>query len=74
MGKSDVREKHSARTEFQRTAIPRQGFGRLIRTKVDEGLVAILDPRVLTKAYGRGFVDALPPCRMFIDGVAADEG
>lgn len=47
----------------------KQGFGRLIRTRTDEGLVVILDPRVLTKAYGRGFIDALPPCRMFIDDV-----
>lgn len=52
----------------------KQGFGRLIRTKVDEGLVVILDPRVLTKPYGRGFVDALPPCRMFIDGEPVDAG
>jgi ATP-dependent DNA helicase DinG len=52
----------------------KQGFGRLIRTKMDEGLVVILDPRVLTKVYGRGFVDALPPCRMFIDGAAVDAG
>jgi hypothetical protein len=33
MGKPDVREKHSARTEFQRTAIPRKGFGWLILMK-----------------------------------------
>ena len=46
----------------------KQGFGRLIRTTADRGLVAILDPRVLTKPYGRGFLDALPPCRRFIDG------
>jgi ATP-dependent DNA helicase DinG len=47
----------------------KQGFGRLIRTKLDKGLVVILDPRVLTKQYGRSFLDALPPCRKFIDGV-----
>lgn len=46
----------------------KQGFGRLIRTANDRGLVAILDPRVLTKPYGRRFVDALPECRKFIDG------
>jgi ATP-dependent DNA helicase DinG len=46
----------------------KQGFGRLIRTKTDTGLVAILDPRVLTKPYGRQFLDALPDCRRFIDG------
>jgi ATP-dependent DNA helicase DinG len=40
----------------------KQGFGRLIRTKADNGTVAILDHRVLTKAYGRYFLRALPPC------------
>jgi ATP-dependent DNA helicase DinG len=47
----------------------KQGFGRLIRSKTDTGLVAVLDPRVLTKGYGRMFLDALPECRRFIDGV-----
>ena len=41
----------------------KQGFGRLIRTKRDQGRVVILDPRVLTKAYGRTFLDSLPDCR-----------
>ncbi len=40
----------------------RQGFGRLIRRQDDEGVVAILDKRVLTKRYGRFFLDALPEC------------
>jgi ATP-dependent DNA helicase DinG len=47
----------------------KQGFGRLIRTKTDKGLVAILDPRMLTKQYGRRFLEALPDCRRFVDGV-----
>jgi len=40
----------------------RQGFGRLIRTQSDRGVVAILDRRVLTKKYGRAFLDSLPRC------------
>ncbi len=40
----------------------RQGVGRLIRTKKDKGIVAILDPRILTKSYGRAFLKALPEC------------
>lgn len=40
----------------------RQGFGRLIRTQSDRGVVAILDRRVLTKQYGRLFLESLPPC------------
>lgn len=47
----------------------KQGFGRLIRSKQDRGMVVIFDPRVLTKGYGRYFLEALPPCRTFIDGV-----
>jgi ATP-dependent DNA helicase DinG len=47
----------------------KQGFGRLIRTKTDRGMVVILDPRVLTKPYGRAFLDALPNCRRYVDGV-----
>jgi ATP-dependent DNA helicase DinG len=45
----------------------KQGFGRLIRTRRDRGRVVILDPRVLTKPYGRVFLDSLPPCRRVVD-------
>jgi len=40
----------------------RQGFGRLIRSKTDRGVVVILDKRVLTKSYGRAFLNSLPEC------------
>jgi DNA polymerase-3 subunit epsilon/ATP-dependent DNA helicase DinG len=40
----------------------RQGFGRLIRTQLDHGVVAILDRRILTKRYGHLFIDSLPTC------------
>ena len=39
-----------------------QGVGRLIRAKTDSGVVAVLDNRVLTKRYGRAFLDAAPKC------------
>ncbi len=42
----------------------RQGFGRLIRTRTDRGIVAILDPRIHTKPYGKQFLDALPECEV----------
>ncbi|HWB13034.1 MAG TPA: helicase C-terminal domain-containing protein [Pirellulales bacterium] len=45
----------------------KQGFGRLIRSKQDHGTVVILDPRVLTKPYGRVFLDSLPDCRRVRD-------
>jgi len=38
----------------------RQGFGRLIRTRDDRGLVAILDRRIVSKGYGRAFLATLP--------------
>jgi ATP-dependent DNA helicase DinG len=41
----------------------RQGFGRLIRTQADRGVVALLDKRILTKRYGRFFLASLPPAR-----------
>jgi DNA polymerase-3 subunit epsilon/ATP-dependent DNA helicase DinG len=40
----------------------RQGFGRLIRTASDRGIVAIFDRRVLTKQYGKLFLESLPQC------------
>lgn len=40
----------------------RQGVGRLIRTRVDTGIVVVLDNRVLTKRYGQAFLDAIPKC------------
>ena len=42
----------------------RQGFGRLIRTQTDRGLVVILDKRVLSKRYGRLFIESLPTCTL----------
>ncbi len=42
----------------------RQGFGRLIRTQSDRGVVAILDRRLITKRYGKAFIDSLPRCKM----------
>jgi ATP-dependent DNA helicase DinG len=40
----------------------RQGIGRLIRSASDRGIIAILDPRLTTKAYGRKFIESLPDC------------
>jgi DNA polymerase-3 subunit epsilon/ATP-dependent DNA helicase DinG len=40
----------------------RQGFGRLIRTRSDRGIVVVTDVRVQTKGYGAMFVDSLPKC------------
>ncbi len=53
---------------FAQFAIPdailrfRQGFGRLIRTKTDRGVIVLLDHRILSKSYGQYFLDSLPKC------------
>jgi ATP-dependent DNA helicase DinG len=39
----------------------KQGFGRLVRTRTDHGAIVILDPRLLSKGYGRYFLSSLPP-------------
>ncbi len=39
----------------------KQGFGRLIRSRSDTGIVAILDSRIANKRYGSYFLDSLPP-------------
>lgn len=39
----------------------KQGFGRLIRTQGDRGAVVVLDRRIVTRPYGRSFIEALPP-------------
>ena len=42
----------------------KQGFGRLIRSQSDTGIVVVLDPRIKTKPYGRTFIASLPECRI----------
>ncbi len=44
----------------------RQGAGRLIRNKNDKGIIAILDTRILTKSYGKHFINALEKCPVII--------
>ncbi|WP_435011062.1 ATP-dependent DNA helicase [Tundrisphaera lichenicola] len=48
----------------------KQGFGRLIRSRDDTGIVAILDPRVLSKPYGRTFLASLPECPRVVEVLA----
>jgi ATP-dependent DNA helicase DinG len=42
----------------------KQGFGRLIRSSTDRGVVAVLDSRVLRKSYGKYFLTSVPECRV----------
>jgi DNA polymerase-3 subunit epsilon/ATP-dependent DNA helicase DinG len=53
---------------FQQYSLPRaalkfrQGFGRLIRSSSDRGVVAVLDSRIFAKSYGATFMRAIPEC------------
>jgi ATP-dependent DNA helicase DinG len=44
----------------------KQGFGRLIRSKTDTGIVVILDSRIKSRRYGKLFLDALPSCNLVV--------
>ena len=67
---------HAGGDWFRDYALPtamlqlRQGFGRLIRGHADRGVVAILDPRLRTRPYGRAFLSALPRCPIVEDPLA----
>lgn len=60
---------------FQEYQVPeaiiklKQGFGRLVRSQRDRGIVVLLDPRTLTKPYGRQFLDSLPACPRQLDEI-----
>jgi ATP-dependent DNA helicase DinG len=45
----------------------KQGFGRLLRTATDYGIVAILDPRMVTRGYGKKLLAGLPPARVIFN-------
>ncbi len=70
-GKVEKIEKEG-RNSFFEYSIPqsvikfRQGFGRLIRSKEDRGVVLCLDKRIITKSYGKIFIHSLPPCHQII--------
>jgi ATP-dependent DNA helicase DinG len=49
----------------------KQGFGRLIRDREDFGVVAVCDPRLRTRRYGRLFIESLPPATLIEDGEEA---
>lgn len=78
MARSEALEKKGGNS-FMEISLPeavirfKQGFGRLIRHSEDRGAVAVLDPRIVTKRYGRIFVESLPECRLLVDKFDAVE-
>ncbi len=75
----DQMKQDPERSWFSDLALPyaitrlKQGVGRLIRTQVDHGMVAILDPRLTGKYYGKKIIECLPPMKVTqnIDDVQA---
>lgn len=49
----------------------KQGFGRLVRSKTDRGVVSVLDQRILTRRYGKVFLEALPEVDCFASSAGA---
>lgn len=45
----------------------KQGIGRLIRSKTDKGIIVILDRRVISKQYGKTFLNSMPPCPVIVE-------
>ena len=51
----------------------KQGFGRLIRSRNDTGIVVVLDSRIISKRYGQSFLAAVPDCRIeVVDGLSTE--
>ncbi|MFH1478388.1 MAG: helicase C-terminal domain-containing protein [Candidatus Omnitrophota bacterium] len=65
--------KNKGRDAFLEYSLPeavlrfKQGFGRLIRSKSDTGIIAILDSRIIDKPYGQTFLNSIPECETIID-------
>ncbi|HET9594592.1 MAG TPA: ATP-dependent DNA helicase [Anaeromyxobacteraceae bacterium] len=65
------------RDAFSELSVPaaalalKQGFGRLVRTRTDRGIVAVLDRRLVAKSYGRTFLATLPPAPLLRSVAAA---
>lgn len=57
----------------QAALLLRQGFGRLVRTAKDRGLVAVLDRRLTHRPYGATFLKSLPPCERLTELEVARE-
>jgi ATP-dependent DNA helicase DinG len=45
----------------------KQGLGRLLRSRQDRGVLAVMDARLLTRPYGRTFINSLPPYPLLHD-------
>lgn len=64
-------------SSFDEYAVPeavlrfRQGFGRLIRTSTDRGIVAVFDRRIISKGYGSSFLESLPDCTVNYGSLSA---
>jgi ATP-dependent DNA helicase DinG len=55
------------------TILLKQGMGRLIRSRADRGILALLDKRVLTRSYGKMFLKSLPPAPLTHDPATMED-
>jgi ATP-dependent DNA helicase DinG len=75
----EARLVRAGRSPFSEMSLPaaalrlKQGVGRLVRTATDRGVVVILDPRVVTKRYGRTLLESLPECPVDVEPEAPDD-
>ncbi|PCJ58853.1 MAG: helicase [Planctomycetota bacterium] len=66
---------NQGKNSFKELSLPqavlkfKQGFGRLIRSKEDKGIVCILDTRIINKFYGMQFLSAIPKCEIIRDEI-----
>lgn len=65
--------KHKRRVYFSDKTVPevaiklKQGFGRLIRHRNDRGIIVLMDPRLVSKPYGKVLLNSLPECDIYTD-------
>ncbi|WP_102345804.1 ATP-dependent DNA helicase DinG [Bacillus sp. Marseille-P3661] len=65
--------KQEGKNSFMQLYLPqaiirfKQGFGRLVRSQNDRGVVVVLDQRILAKSYGKKFITALPPVETMVE-------
>jgi len=65
--------KQEGRNSFEEYILPeavikfKQGFGRLIRSKKDKGIIVVMDNRIKTKHYGLSFINSIPKCKICSD-------
>ena len=70
-----IQAKKEGKSPFMEISLPeavlqfRQGFGRLIRKKTDHGIIFVMDDRLMTKSYGKYFLNSIPTINIQYDSL-----